>query len=208
MLAISFIFSIAVLIFSVIIHEVSHGAMASHLGDQTAKNAGRLTLNPLKHIDPVGTIILPIFLILTTGRGIGWAKPVPINPYNLRDQKYGSLKVAVAGPASNLIIALLFGLLMRFALFLNFVSPAFEQAVSFIVFINILLAIFNLMPIPPLDGSHVFFTLLPKSTRNIQLFLSRYGFFILIFLFFFFPPFGRFLEYAVNSIFTLIVGGA
>src|SRR3989344_5032201 len=206
MVAISFIFSIPVLICSVIIHEVSHGAVASYIGDQTAKNSGRLTLNPLKHIDPIGTIILPIFLILTTGKGIGWAKPVPINPYNFRDQKYGFLKVAIAGPASNLLIALLFGLLMRLAISLNFISPAFYQAVSFIVFINILLAIFNLMPIPPLDGSHILFTLLPKSTRNVQFFLSRYGFFILIFLFFFFSPFGRFLEYAVNLIFTLIVG--
>ena len=206
MLAISFVFSIAVLIFSVIIHEVSHGAVASYLGDQTAKNSGRLTLNPLKHIDPIGTIILPIFLILTTGKGIGWAKPVPVNPYNFRDQKYGSLKVAVAGPASNLLIALLCGLLMRFAMSLNFLSPAFYQAVSFIVFINILLAIFNLMPIPPLDGSHILFTFLPRSMKGAEIFLSRYGFFILIFLFFFFSPFGRFLEFIVNSIFTLIVG--
>ena len=200
------IFQLAVLIFSVIIHEVSHGAVASYLGDQTAKNAGRLTLNPLKHLDPIGTIILPIFLILTTGRGIGWAKPVPVNPYNFRDQKYGSLKVAIAGPASNLFIALLFGLLMRFTVSLNFFPPAFEQPVSFIVFINILLAIFNLMPVPPLDGSHILFTFFPRSMRGAEIFLSSYAFFILIFLFFFFSPFGRFLEYAVNSIFTLIVG--
>lgn len=208
MVAISFIFSIPVLIFSIIIHEISHGAVASYLGDQTAKNAGRLTLNPLKHIDPIGTIMLPIFLILTTGKGIGWAKPVPINPYNFRDQKYGSLKVAVAGPASNLLIALLFGLLIRLAIYLNFFSPAFYQAVSFIIFINILLAIFNLMPIPPLDGSHVLFTFIPDSARNIKIFLSRYGFFILIFLFFFFTPFISFLSYITGAIFTLIVGGA
>ena len=207
MVAISFIFSVAVLIFSVIIHEISHGAVASHLGDQTAKNAGRLTLNPLRHIDFVGTIILPIFLILTTGRGIGWAKPVPINPYNFRDQKYGSLKVAIAGPASNLLIALIFGLLMRFTLSFNFLSPAFFQAIYFIVSVNILLAVFNLMPVPPLDGSHIFFSLLPKSTLGAQIFLARFGFLILIFLIFFFQPFNNFLSYITGTIFTIIVGG-
>jgi len=207
MVAISFIFSVAVLIFSVIIHEISHGAVASHLGDQTAKNAGRLTLNPLRHIDFVGTIILPIFLILTTGRGIGWAKPVPINPYNFRDQKYGSLKVAIAGPASNLLIALIFGLLMRFTLNFNFLSPAFFQAIYFIVSVNILLAVFNLMPVPPLDGSHIFFSLLPKSTLGAQIFLARFGFLILIFLIFFFPTFNNLLSYITGAIFNLIVGG-
>ena len=207
MVAISFIFSVAVLIFSVIIHEISHGAVASRLGDQTAKNAGRLTLNPLRHIDFVGTIILPIFLILTTGRGIGWAKPVPINPYNFRDQKYGSLKVAIAGPASNLLIALIFGLLMRFTLSFNFLSPAFFQAIYFIVSVNILLAVFNLMPVPPLDGSHIFFSLLPKSTLGAQIFLARFGFLILIFLIFFFQPFNNFLSYITGAIFNLIVGG-
>ena len=207
MVAISFIFSVAVLIFSVIIHEISHGAVASHLGDQTAKNAGRLTLNPLRHIDFVGTIILPIFLILTTGRGIGWAKPVPINPYNFRDQKYGSLKVAIAGPASNLLIALIFGLLMRFTLSFNFLSPAFFQAIYFIVSVNILLAVFNLMPVPPLDGSHIFFSLLPKSTLGAQIFLARFGFLILIFLIFFFPTFNNLLSYITGAIFNLIVGG-
>ncbi|MBI2041491.1 MAG: site-2 protease family protein [Candidatus Nealsonbacteria bacterium] len=206
MVAISFIFSVAILIFSVIIHEVSHGAVANRLGDPTAKNAGRLTLNPLKHLDPIGTIILPIFLILTTGRGIGWAKPVPINPYNFRDQKYGSLKVAIAGPASNLLIALFFGLLMRFTLHFNFLSPAFFQAVSFIVFVNILLAIFNLMPVPPLDGSHIFFTFMPRSMWKAQIFLSRFGFIILIFLIFFFQPFSNFLSYITGAIFNLIVG--
>ena len=206
MVAISFIFSVGCLIFSGIIHEISHGAVPSRLGDQTAKNAGRLTLNPLRHIDFVGTIILPIFLILTTGRGIGWAKPVPINPYNFRDQKYGSLKVAIAGPASNLLIALIFGLLMRFTLSFNFLSPAFFQAIYFIVSVNILLAVFNLMPVPPLDGSHIFFSLLPKSTLGAQIFLARFGFLILIFLIFFFQPFNNFLSYITGTIFTIIVG--
>ena len=106
------IFFIIVLIFSIVIHEVSHGFVANYLGDPTAKHAGRLTLNPLKHLDPIGSVLLPVLLILTTGKGIGWAKPVPINPFNFKDQKYGSLKAAVAGPVSNFIIALFFGLLI------------------------------------------------------------------------------------------------
>lgn len=200
------LFFITIVIFSVVIHEVSHGAVANYLGDPTAKNAGRLTLNPLKHIDPVGTIILPILLILTTGRGIGWAKPVPINPYNFRDQKYGSLKVAFAGPASNLLIALIFGLILRFSILLDFFPAGFYPAVFFIISINILLAMFNLMPIPPLDGSHILFTFLPSSMKGVEIFLSRYGFFILIFLTFLFPPFFNFLAYVINLIFSLIVG--
>src|SRR3989339_146087 len=99
------LFLIIILIFSIVVHEVAHGAMASHLGDPTAKNAGRLTLNPLKHLDPVGSVLLPVLLILTTGTGLGWAKPVPVNPSNFRDQKYGSFKTALAGPAANLAIA-------------------------------------------------------------------------------------------------------
>ncbi len=202
------IFSIVILIFSVVIHEVSHGAVASHLGDQTARNAGRLTLNPLKHLDPIGTVILPLLLILTTGRGIGWAKPVPINPYNFRDQKYGSLKVAIAGPGSNLLIALIFGLILRFTLPLGFAFPAIYDAISFIVYINILLAIFNLMPIFPLDGSHILFTFLPRSMKGVEIFLSRSGFYILIFLIFFFQPFFRFIMYLVDLVSKLIVGSA
>ena len=108
-----YLFIIIILIFSIVIHEVAHGAMALHLGDPTAKYAGRLTLNPIKHLDPIGSIIVPIFLILMTeimGGGIifGWAKPVPINPYNFKDQKYGSAKVSIAGTVANLALALIF----------------------------------------------------------------------------------------------------
>ena len=114
------IFVLIILLFSIVIHEVAHGSVAYSLGDPTAKNAGRLTLNPIPHIDPIGSILLPGVLILMSvalgGGGIifGWAKPVPINPYNFRDQKYGEVKVALAGPGANLLIALVFGLVLRF----------------------------------------------------------------------------------------------
>jgi len=203
---ISIIFFLIILIFSIIIHEVSHGTVANYLGDPTAKYAGRLTLNPLKHLDPIGSVFLPILLILTTGKGIGWAKPVPINPYNFRDQKYGTLKVAIAGPVSNLIIALFFGLLLRILISLNFILPSIYSIFSFIVFINILLAVFNLIPIPPLDGSHILFTFLPDSIQRTKIFLEQSGFLILLFFIFFFPPFFNILNYITNGIFTLIVG--
>ena len=198
------ILQILILIFSIIIHEVSHGAVANHLGDPTAKYAGRLSLNPLKHLDPIGSVIVPIFLILTTGGAFGWAKPVPINPFNFRDQKYGSLKVALAGPGINLVVALVFGLILRFSL--AFIPYSLALAFSFIVSINIILAVFNLLPIPPLDGSYVLFTFLPYSMQKIKIFLTQFGFFILIFLIFFSPLFFQFLIYIVNRIFTIIVG--
>lgn len=181
-----YIFLIIILIFSIIIHEVAHGSMANYLGDPTAKMMGRLTLNPIKHLDPIGSIMVPLFLILANSPFlIGWAKPVPVNPNNLRDRKYGDAKVALAGPASNLAIALVFGLVIRFFPGFVFTSGAYPMF-SYIVMINLLLAIFNLIPIPPLDGSHILFTFLPPSMNEFKVFLMRYGFFILIFFIFFF----------------------
>jgi len=178
------IFTLIVLFFSIVIHEVAHGSAALALGDPTAEEAGRLTLNPLKHIDPLGTIFLPlILLVLTFGRGpiLGWAKPVPINPYNFRDQKWGTLKVAAAGPATNFLIAVIFGLFIRF-----FVLPEILLTLfSIIIIYNFAWGLFNLVPLPPLDGSWILFNLLPKQLSNLKLFLQQYGLFILLFFIFF-----------------------
>jgi Zn-dependent protease len=199
-----YVFLIVILIFSVIIHEVSHGSVAYYLGDPTAKYAGRLTLNPLKHLDPIGSVIVPMFLVIAsqlTGSGIifGWAKPVPINPYNFKDQKYGSLKVSLAGPMSNLGIALVFGLVLRFISVPEVLGIMFAN----IVFINILLAVFNLLPIPPLDGSHIIFTFLPDSFKNVKIFLNQFSTAIILFIIFFAFPYVLFI---VNWIFILITG--
>ncbi|MDP2735913.1 MAG: site-2 protease family protein [bacterium] len=204
-----FLFLIVILIFSVVLHEVSHGMVANALGDPTAKNAGRLTLNPLPHLDPVGSVLLPGFLILLsqlTGGGIifGWAKPVPVNPVNLRDKKYGSALVSLAGPASNLALALVFGLALRF-LPVAELHPALLLVFGYIVVLNILLAVFNLLPIPPLDGSHILFTFLPRSFNALKLFLSQYGIFVLLFIIFFFFSF---VSLVVDFLFYLIVGSS
>lgn len=203
-----FIFIIIIFVFSVVIHEVSHGAVANILGDKTAKHAGRLTLNPIPHIDPFGSIILPGMLIMLNiisggiGIIIGWAKPVPINPYNFRDQKYGPAKSALAGPGANIALALVFGLALRFFPALSII-PGISFMFSYIVFINLLLAFFNLLPVPPLDGSHILFTFLPPSMDNIKVFLSQFGIFILLFFIFFFF---EWLISIINLFFSLIVG--
>ena len=155
------IFLIAVVIFSVIIHEVMHGVAADYLGDKTARYAGRLTLNPIPHIDLFGSIILPVLLALSNSPFFfGWAKPVPYNPYNLRPGRFSEAIVAGAGPASNIAIALIGGLLVR----LNIFSGA-NDIIFIIVVVNVMLFAFNLIPIPPLDGSKVLEALLPRSLQ-------------------------------------------
>jgi Zn-dependent protease len=181
---INFIFSILILIFSIVIHEVSHGYTAYLQGDNTAKFAGRLTLNPLKHLEWFGSFLLPVMSYLFGGFIIGWAKPVPFNPYNLRNQGWGEAIVALAGPLSNICIALFFGLLIRFGLAMQF-GQAFVYISSTIVFINLILATFNLIPIPPLDGSKILFSILPYSMQNVRDFLERNSLFVLIFFIFF-----------------------
>lgn len=155
------IFILAVVVFSAIIHEVMHGVAADHLGDKTARYAGRLTLNPLPHIDAFGSLLLP-FLLAISGSPIlfGYAKPVPYNPYNLRPGRFSEALVAFAGPASNLAIALVCGLLIRLGL-----VPGAESVLFLIVVINVMLCFFNLIPIPPLDGSKVLEPFLPRSLQ-------------------------------------------
>ena len=179
---VEFIFQIAILIISVVIHEVSHGYAASFLGDQTAKYQGRLTLNPLKHLDFVGSFLVPSMAYLLGGFIFGWAKPVPYNPYNLKPGRWSEAIVAAAGPASNIALALIFGLLLRIGVA---TSPAFIQITSVIVFINILLAIFNLMPIPPLDGSKLLFAAFPDKLYQLRGFFERYGLILVLFFIFF-----------------------
>ncbi len=181
---IDFIFSILILIFSVVIHEVSHGYVAYLQGDNTARFQGRLTLNPMKHLEWFGSFLLPVMSYMFGGFIIGWAKPVPFNPYNLRNQRWGEAIVALAGPASNICVALFFGLLIRFGITSQF-GQAFTYISSTIVFINLILATFNLIPIPPLDGSKILFSILPYSMQGVRDFLERNGLFVLIFFIFF-----------------------
>ena len=177
------VFSIIVLIFSVVIHETAHGYMADKLGDPTARLAGRLTLNPISHLDLWGSVIIPVLFYMFGGFVFGWAKPVPYNPYNI-SHKYGSALVAGAGPASNLLLALVFGVLIRLAPALSLPGIVIELSIV-VVLINIVLAIFNLVPIPPLDGSKILFNLLPYRYDNVRVFLERYGFLLILFFVFF-----------------------
>lgn len=182
------IFGLVVFIYSVVIHEVSHGFAAQALGDDTARLMGRLSLNPIKHIDIFGSIVLPLLLLLGGSPFVfGYAKPVPYNPNNLRDQKYGPIKVALAGPASNIFIALVFGLMLRF--FPDSLSATIiPELFGYIVAINLVLAIFNLFPIPPLDGHWVLMTFLPAKYHAFKTFLYRYSIFLfLLFLIFIYP---------------------
>lgn len=195
------LFYLLILIPSAIFHEYMHGWVANQLGDPTAKYAGRLTLNPKVHIDPFGTLLLPLILYVTTNGSFlfAYAKPVPYNPYNLRDQKWGPVWVAIAGPLSNIFLALVFAIAMRFAP-LSPVSVLF----SIIVSTNIALAVFNLVPIPPLDGSKILYAVLPDSLSHLKVTLERYGFFlVIIFSLFFF----QLLRPVISFLYNLFTGG-
>ncbi|PIZ94448.1 MAG: site-2 protease family protein [Candidatus Magasanikbacteria bacterium CG_4_10_14_0_2_um_filter_41_10] len=192
------VFLIFVIVFSAIIHEYSHGWMANQLGDPTAKYAGRLTLNPLKHIDPIGSILLPLLLI-PTGFLFAYAKPVPYNPYNLKDQKWGPVKVAFAGPLANFFLAFIFGITLQLV-------PAGPMTSFFyiIVYANVLLGVFNLVPIPPLDGSKLLFAFLPSNAMRVRQVLQQYGFLILIV---FIMSFSSILSPVIQFFVNLFVGG-
>jgi Zn-dependent protease len=171
-------FFILIIIPSAILHEWAHGFAADRLGDPTPRLAGRLTINPIPHIDPWGTIVLPFLLsILTKGTFLfAYAKPVPFNPLALRLQRWGPAIVGLAGPAANLVLAFALGAIVR-----AMEVSSFTIFLSIVVYANVLLAVFNLVPIPPLDGSHLLFSLLPDKFYAFKAWLTRYGFIILIF---------------------------
>ncbi|HLE41449.1 MAG TPA: site-2 protease family protein [Nitrospirota bacterium] len=180
------------LVFAIVFHEVAHGWVANKLGDPTARNMGRLTLNPLRHIDPFGTVIMPLLLLLLTdGRFVfGYAKPVPINPYNFKDPKKGMALSSLAGPGVNMIMA------MSFAFVLRFVMPALEGPIpkpawdwfavpvalmlGYGVIVNVVLAVLNMIPVPPLDGSRIVYWLLPDRQAAAYYRLERFGMLILL----------------------------
>lgn len=216
------IFYIAILLYSLIIHEVAHGLAALWLGDTTAKYSGRITLNPFKHIDPWLTIGMPVILLLMTNFkfAFGGAKPVPYNPYNLKNQKWGPAMVGAAGPGVNILIAILAAIaakvisipmLAKADIISNFnnwsqisqILPGSVGAIIFeilviIIFWNVLLAFFNLIPIPPLDGSKLLFSLFPMRIETMAM-LEQFGFiFLLIFIIFFSGPLGIFLNFMLN----------
>lgn len=206
MSGINSIFYVLVLIMSAVVHEVAHGFAAESQGDPTARFAGRLTMNPLKHIDMMGSIILPLILILThAGFLIGWAKPVPYNENNLRNKKWGTIAVASAGILANIGLAVIFGVAMRFAGVLGSAAPAFSAIAGTIVLVNLLLALFNLIPIPPLDGSKILFALIPETPKTIE-FQSKVQYLslplLLVFIFFIWPH----VVPAIGFLFGLITG--
>lgn len=178
------------IVFSIVLHEVAHGWMAYRLGDPTAKNMGRLTLNPLPHIDMMGTVILPLVMLFLRAPVFGWAKPVPFNPHNFYrhiDIKKGTMWVALAGPASNITVALIFSfVLVLVNKFMPtsfvFVYVSLSELAKAVIYINLFLAFLNLIPIPPLDGSKVVMRFLPTEYYNFYLRLERYGMIILIVL--------------------------
>lgn len=196
------LFFFLIMIPSAIIHEYAHGWAADQLGDPTARYAGRLTLDPRAHVDKWGTFLMPLLLFFMTGGRFlfAYAKPVPYNPYNLKNQKTGPLLVAVAGPLSNFLLAFMFGLTIQFLP----LSSTLTSFLSVIVYANVLLGVFNLVPIPPLDGSKVLYAVLPDSMWKVKQTLEQYGFFILMFFIFFFF---QVISPVIYFIFNLFTGG-
>lgn len=198
---INFYFQIAVIIVSIVFHELAHGYTAYFLGDPTAKYEGRLTLNPLKHLEIFGSILVPFITYALGGVVFGWAKPVPYNPYNIKN-KYGEVMVAAAGPLSNFLIAFVFAMYFR-SLGADAVSSASANLALLIVLVNITLGIFNMIPIPPLDGFKVFTGLLPYNFRYIKEYIEKN---ILLFIIIFIFGFSFIMNPAVTWIFRVMTG--
>ena len=197
---------LVVLLFSIVFHEVAHGRIALARGDTSARDAGRLTLNPLPHIDLFGTILLPLFLIVTRSPVLfGWAKPVPVNPGRFKDSKKDMALVGASGPASNILLAIVFA--TAFKLSVGALGPAhlFSQTVIFGVAINLVLAVFNLIPIPPLDGSRILMAFLPDDLAEKYIQVERFGF-IIIFGLLFLGAFRMIIWPIVFRLMLLLVG--
>lgn len=204
------VFTVLILVFSIIIHEIAHGYAAYALGDPTAKLARRLTLNPIRHIDPLGSVIIPGLLVLSSsGFLFGWAKPVPYNPYNLRNQRWGEAIVSIAGVATNILLAIVFAVIARGAFAAG--ATGFGELAALVVLVNLFLGIFNLFPFPPLDGYTFLRSILPArkamAFREFEDRLRRGGFltlivFLLVFSYFLAKPFVA----LVFSIFNLLIG--
>lgn len=177
---IDIITSLVVLVMSVVVHEVSHGLAADALGDPTPRLQKRLSLNPIQHIDIVGSIIVPFLSIVLGGTVFGWAKPVIINPYNFARRKVDELIVALAGPFSNLVIALGFALVFHVVGGYQDSSDALARLAVMVVTTNIALMVFNLIPIPPLDGSKILFLLIPEKYNHIRGYIDGAGFIVII----------------------------
>jgi Zn-dependent protease len=197
--ALSLVFFIVVLGFSITFHEFMHGFVAFKLGDDTARLSGRLSLNPLAHIDPIGTVLLPVVLFLAGLPVFGAAKPVPFNPYRLKYGEYGAAMVGAAGPLTNLVVATFFGIWLRI---FDVPSPMLELFELFVI-INIGFFIFNLIPFPPLDGSRVLFAFVPEAVRSFMRQIESFGLFgIMLFIFFLFPIIspliGRIMLFFIN----------
>ncbi|MFW0871192.1 MAG: site-2 protease family protein [Patescibacteria group bacterium] len=173
-----------ILLFSIVLHEMAHGYAALFGGDPTAKNMGRLTLNPIVHLDPIWSVAVPAFTLLAGGFFFGMAKPVMYNPQNLRDKKWGEAKVALAGPAVNIAIAIIFAVAFNILASLGGLSTGVMEALYLVVVMNLFLAVLNLIPVPPLDGSKILFAILPRRMMHIRLFLERYALIVIFALLF------------------------
>ena len=205
------LYILPILLFSVVIHEISHGWMALRLGDTTARDMGRLTLNPMPHIDPIGSVIIPLFSILVAGRVfIAWAKPVPVNPLNFSHYRRDDILVSVVGPISNIVMAFV---CTFFVIVLANITPLFPQSNGLLhegltfflnmfaggITLNIVLAVFNMIPIPPLDGSHVVASLLPEDMAHQYRSIGFIGIFLIIMVMRW-PPFALLFNTVIGTL--------